>query len=321
MKFNFVIRCSDAELDAYLKLKPEDGAKVFTRGDLNWCLQTYLMLSKYSDLELVCSNKIIPGTINLIHSDQLLELGGEPSDFIVCVRADYPARRWAHFHIVQNKNQLGPDSAFLPHWVQPGLIKRNSNRSGVKSAAYSGQVFNGNLAADESEWQRLLGPHGINFFTLTEGKWHDLSEVDVLIAVRSFDKKPHNTKPPTKLFSAWHAEIPFIGGYDSAFQQVGVPGTDYLLAENPDEVVSNVLRLSRDPELYAQLVKNGVEKAKLYTEETIAKTWENVLKDSVLQRYYRWKKNISFEKARFKVLREMGMREHQLKQVVKSIVK
>ena len=73
-KFNFIIDCSDSEIEKFVDLQPSEAAKVFVRGDLNWCLQTYLILLKRGNLPIQCSNKILPNVINLIHSDQLLKL-------------------------------------------------------------------------------------------------------------------------------------------------------------------------------------------------------------------------------------------------------
>ena len=321
VKYNFVIDCTNSELENYIYLNWEEAAKTFTRGDLNWCLQCYLILLKRNQLKVQCSNSLNQNAINLLHSDQLLKIKGKPNQFIVCIRADYPKRYWAHYHIVQNKTQLTSNTSFVPHWVQPGLVARSPKRQNVLRVAYSGQTFNNNLAGDEEVWKKLLEPHGIEFVTLTAGFWHDLSCIDVLIGIRSFDTKPHDTKPPTKLFSAWHSGIPFIGGYDSAFMQVGIPGEDYLLVKTPEEAVAAVLKLRDDNNLYEKLVRNGLAKAALYNENTIAKTWENILSGPVIKRYEQWKSRPNYERIRFNLLLKAGLLEHQTKQVVKKFLK
>lgn len=317
-RYNFVINCSDYALAEYLRVDPKTAVKVYTRGDLNWCLQTYHILAKRSDLQVQCSNRMEPGVINIIHSDQLLQQIGNPDNFIVCVRADYPGRRWAHYHLVQNKNQLGSNTSYIPHWVQPGLIKRNQHRKGVTRVAYAGEAYNGNLAGTTETWRRLLAPHNIEFVALSGGSWHDLSSIDLLLGIRSFDKQPHNTKPPTKLFGAWHANIPFIGGHDSAFKQVGVPGEDYLLVETADEAMGAIMRLRDDADLYQKLVANGKKKAAFYTEETIAYSWLDTLTGPVTDRFYEWQANPFAEQVRFEALAGMGNLEHTVKQLVKK---
>lgn len=321
IKFNFVIDCTDSALSGYINLNDKEAHKIFVRGDLNWCLQTFHILKRRTNLPVICSNRLLDDCVNIIHSDTLLLLKGNPKKFIVCARADFPKRRWAHYHIVQNKNQVSANTSFIPHWVQPGLIKRNPKRSGVKKVAYAGQILNGNLAGTVDAWKRLFEPYGIEFTTLTEGEWHNLNDIDVLMGIRSFDSNPYYTKPATKLFSAWHAHIPFIGGLDSGFFQVGTPNEDYLIASTPTEAVNAVLKLRDMPDLYNKIVSNGIKKAALYSEETIANAWVDVLCNPVIQRYKKWQLGSIYEQVRYKLLLNLSVRHQKSKQVFKKIYK
>ncbi|MBC8053455.1 MAG: hypothetical protein H7Y13_10365 [Sphingobacteriaceae bacterium] len=319
--YNFVLDCSNEKLAEYLKINEDNAVETFVHGDLNWCLQTYLILSKNTDLPVTCSNRLLKDCINLVHSDTLLTLKGTPEHFIVCVRADYPGRKWSHYHLVQNKRQLKSNTAYIPHWVQPGLIGRDHpQRQGVMRVGYSGQVFNKNFAGSVSDWEKMLAPHGIEFVTLTNGIWHNLKDVDVLIGIRGFNSRPYNTKPPTKLFNAWHAKIPFIGGNDSAYKQVGVPGKDYLVAKTPKQALDAILRLKGDPSLYQNIVENGSKKAEQYTEERIMQVWVEVLTNQILKRYNAWKRHTSFEKLRFPVTQKLGLMQHKSKQIIKRVM-
>ncbi|MBC7914926.1 MAG: hypothetical protein H7Y07_12480 [Pyrinomonadaceae bacterium] len=327
--YNFVINYSDSEISEFTQIKdlsdiaentPKLAAKIFSKGDLAWCLQTFLNLSKTTSLPFKCSNKLSDNCINIIHSDTVLNLEGNSSQFIVCVQADYPRRCWSHYHIVQNKNQVLSDTSYIPHWVQPGLIKRNPDRHEVKRVAYSGQTFNKNLAGSEETWKKMLEPHGIEFITLSNNSWHDLSNIDVLIGIRSFDTNPWNNKPPSKLFNAWHAEIPFIGGHDSAFKQVGTPEQDYLLVKTQEEAVAAILNLQSDNDLYQRIVNNGKKKALSYTAETITKIWEDVLGKEIMNRYELWKNRQKYETLRFSIVRRYGLFEHRSKQIIKKLM-
>lgn len=318
--FNFVLDCTDAALEKYLAITAEDYAGIFTKGDLNWCLQTYHILAKRGSVAVKCSNCLLDNHINLIHSDQLLKVKGSSKQFVVCVRADYPLRPWAQYHVVQNVHQLTSDTSSIPHWVQPGLIKRQADRRGVKRVAYAGAPIKGNMAGSAESWKKMFEPYGIEFVLLPSGSWHDLSTIDVLIGIRSFTTHPYHTKPPTKLFNAWHANIPFVGGYDSAFRQVGVPGEDYLLATTPEEAVSAVLQLRYSPALYADLVKRGQQKALQYSEDTIAAIWEKTLTGPIADRYKNWKRYPVYEQIRFNLLQKVGLGEHTTKQLVKQLL-
>jgi hypothetical protein len=257
--------------------------------------------------------------INVIHSNQLAEIKGTSAYFIVCVQADYPHRGWAHYHFVHNKEQLGFNTSFIPFWVQPGLIPRNPSRNSVKRVAYSGQLWNGNFAGDQNDWAEMFKSVGLEFVTIAEGAWHDLSSVDILIGIRSFDKRTYSNKPATKLVNAWHARIPFIGGNDSAFEQLGTPGKDYLMANNLQEVLACVLQLSNNPGFYDQVVANGAKKAQEINDENVAAMWESALTGPVFSRYVSWKTHRFQEWFRFSTLLRLGISEYRSKIFLKNI--
>jgi glycosyltransferase involved in cell wall biosynthesis len=321
LKYNLFIDGSDKELHQYEYFNIDENIQLIVGAALEWTLQAYLILKQRNTLNVVLSNDFLPNCVNIIHSADLIKFRGTPKDFIVCIKGDYPWRRWAHYHIVQNQNELAENSSLLPLWVQPGLIGRNPQRKGVIRIAYAGQTWNGNLAGSTEAWIKLFEPHGIEFVTLPTGACHDLSDIDVLIGIRSFDTHPYNSKPPSKLINAWHAHIPFIGGYDSAFKQVGIPGQDYLLAKTPDEVLHAVLSLRDNPELYQTLISNGSNKASLYTRDTIAEKWENIFSEPVLQRYKQWTLRSNYEQNRFETLSRFESIKHESKQLLKRIIK
>jgi hypothetical protein len=320
LQYNFILPLPNEKLETYKGLDLDKDAGLIVHARLEWLLQAYLVLKQRNNLSVICSNGFVPGCINIIHSLDLINLKGSSKDFIVCIKGDFPWRRWAHYHIVQNQNELAQNCSYLPLWLQPGLVKRNSERKGVLRVAYAGQTWNGNLAGTAQTWATLFQPHGIEFVTLPTGACHDLSDIDILIGIRSFDTNPYNSKPPSKLINAWHAHIPFIGGHDSAFKQVGTPGKDYLLAKTPNEVLQAVLTLRDNPHLYQSLVNNGIKKSRKFTTESIGADWEKVLQATIATRYEIWKKSKGFEKQRFKVLSSVGTAEHISKSLVKKVL-
>lgn len=324
--FNFLVDLPESELQLcraaaglaeLLEGQPDMLARISSKGDLCWCLQSYLILKPRGAVEVRLSNRLAPDCVNVVHSDHLLNLRGSAADFITCVRADFPRRRWAHYHLVQNRAQLAADTTCLPLWPQPALIGRSEDRDGVMTIAYAGETVNGNLAAGVGAWKRLFARHGLNFVQLPSRAWHDLSAVDVIIGVRSFDKRPHNGKPPSKMLNAWAAGIPFVGGCDSAFAQIGTPGSDYLRVASPEEALDAVLRLRDSPLLYSLLVRNGRRRAMDYTAEAIATQWEQVLLGAVSQRLRRWRAHRLYEGLRFRLALAAGLAEHNGKQVLK----
>lgn len=322
LTYHFVVNCSFSQLQQYECLDPdsEDAAKIFTRGDLEWCLQTYLILKRRKNLNVSCSNTFLDGAINIIHSEQLYYLRGAPNHFIVSVQADYPKRRWAHFHIVQNKSQETVNATMIPLWIQPALMCRDLSRNNVSTVAYAGQTINGNLAGSVEMWKALIKPLGLKFVHLPSGRCYNLREVDVLVAIRSFDNRSYNNKPPSKLINAWHAGIPFIGGADSAYRQVGTPNEDYLVAKTPKELFSALQKLLHNNDLYNILVDNGRKKAASYTKDAIANIWEKALTGPVKQRYLRWKENGNNERYRFSLMLKASILEYRSIRLIKRII-
>jgi hypothetical protein len=133
-----------------------------------------------------------------------------------------------------------------------------------------------------------LKSRGLEFRHLDSDNWNDYSGVDVLLAVRSFDKALHENKPPSKLLNAWHARIPLVAGYDSAFQQVGQPGHDYLRVRTLDEAIDAICLLRDDPDRYRSIVAAGVARASEYTRDRISDAWENLLLGPIAYLYQRW---------------------------------
>lgn len=318
--FNFVVDCEQETLKNLIDtVDTENPWQLVGKTDLEWSLQSYLILAKKTSLPLTCSNKLKRNAINIVHSDQLLKFKGEASHFIVCIQADFPKRSWAHYHLVQNEDQLAKDCSCIIFWLQPGLIKRDANRRGIQKVGYAGQPW-ANFAGTTESWNKLLNKHGIEFELLPKELWHDLRSIDVLIGIRSFDKNTHPRKPPSKLINAWHVQIPFIGGYDSAFSQVGEPGKDYLRVSTHSEAVEAILQLKSDPALFDSIVRNGSAKAQLYTNDTIAEKWEAVLTGPVQERYKEWKKNLLSEKLKFLVKLRFSIIEFEAKQVIKKML-
>ena len=324
---NFVIDEPSSALPRYLAIadmadcmarEPTIAAGVASRGDLCWSFQTYLNLAERTDLAVVCSNGLRDDAVNFVHSDQLARLDSRASAFIVCMRADFPARRWAQLHIVQNRLQSGGGTHHVPLWPQPGIMPRDPDRRKVERIAYVGQTYNGNLAADQATWRRAVEGVGLEFAAPPKERWNDFRSIDVLVGVRSFDGSTYPGKPPSKLINAWHARIPFIGGADSAYEQIGTAGYDYLRAVTLDEVTQAISLLRDDDATYARIVSNGALKAKRYSVEAICDRWTRLIRAEILPRYELWRSRPAYEKIRFHALYRAGRVEKRLRAGARS---
>ncbi len=121
------------------------------------------------------------------------------------------------------------------HWPQPDLIPRDpgARRLGGKMRAFFGAEECIANEMHSEEWAATLRDLGLQWHFVKPEKWHDFSEVDVVVAIRDFvGNHRYGNKPPTKLFNAWRAGVPAILGRESAYHQQWRRSLDYL--EGPD---------------------------------------------------------------------------------------
>jgi len=315
---NFVIQAPRSSLDHLTTIHPGAPAVDWSKPDKHWVLQTYLELAKRGNLNVECSTRPRLGRVNLIHSANLLEISLTPDQFVVCIQADYPRRGWAHYHLVQNELLEDDGASMVYMWPLPNLVPRDPDRTGVETVAFAGELTN--LALSVEWWKRAFARIGIRFTILGPDNYHDVHDIDVLIAVRSFDGRLYPRKPANKLFNAWMAHIPLIASPDSAFRQVGQPGTDYLIAHTPSDVINHVQQLRGDRSMYQTIVRNGVRKASFYTRDRIADRWENILQGPVQQRYQQWRSKPISERVSWYARRITGQAKIDLKLAIRNLV-
>lgn len=276
-----------ADFDALMRDSPAALEAFSLNGDLLWTVQTWCRLrdAGYGGVELAA--RPAPCRINLAKSKVWSRLGRPRGCFAVSIQADYPKVLWAQGHIQQNRDLEGPDNLYQTLWPQAAIIPRDPARRGVRRVGFLGKA-DGNLALGEAEWTAHLARLGLEFVAHPPSRWHDFSDLDIALGIRDFSIRRHPHKPPNKLLNAWIAGVPFIGGSDSAFTQVGSPGRDYLRAMNLAETLTALERLRDDPALYGSLIAAGREKAQAFTTDAILGEWIANLEGPVAQRYRQW---------------------------------
>lgn len=252
-------------------------------GKYSWPLQTFHYLKKIG-MPVQLSYGLDPDCINLAHVNKLRDLARRWDCFAVSLQGDYPRYSLAHYHVVQNMAQAGTNAVFVPFWPQIGQIPRNRERSRVQKVAYQGRICFTDL--DVERLNADLNPSGVQFVALDN--WQDLSEIDVLVGIRHYGKKRYKRKPASKLINAWHAGIPFIAGMDSAYEDMGCPGRDFLQAVSHKDLVQSILELKHDQALYNRLASAGSERAKEYTPANIARMWAELLETRISPAYLAW---------------------------------
>jgi len=257
----------------------------------NWIYQTWEELRDDCDIELVGEMPkagIIVTLANFLHTGFRASAG----QFIVAVVADFVPHPGAQVQVLQNVAHARrfPGGIFMPHWPQLNLMPRDPARGDrLETIAFFGD--RPNIAPElltDAFAERLKKEASVRLEVRGSDCWHDYSDVDVVIAVRSFSVARHLHKPATKLYNAWLAGVPMIGGVDSAFMTEATDGVDYLVARTPDELISHLKLLKSQPVLRQGLVEAGNKRAKAHSREAMKQRWKDLCEKELPERYRKW---------------------------------
>jgi hypothetical protein len=272
--------------------------------NINWIYQTWaLLISSGTPCYAILDTPPAEGIVIAISIAASLSLKMPDVPFFVDVVADATPHPAAHLHIVQNKAYAKriPNSIFIPHWSHPGLIPRDLERGNrFENLCFYGHSKNLARELQTDRWrQRLHQELGIQLHFPAVSQWHDYSQTDCVIAIRDFSRSPHFNRPATKLYNAWLAGVPFIGGRDSAYAADGRPGMDYLVATSAEEVFQHLVHLKEDCSFRSQLVSQGSLSAKEFTREAILERWRTLIEKTIPELARQWEKKTKRQRSFF----------------------
>jgi hypothetical protein len=262
-------------------------------GRYNHTLQTYLRLKSngfkcelvdtFPDEGILIAHKdFLPRTSKLLDTNLLT----------ICIKAERTPHPYAQLHVVQNpfeETLLSPcwNAYYIPFWTQRGLVPRHPERLDTfETVAYFGR--NVNLAPElkSQEWLQQLNNLGLHWYLASEDDlWYDYSNVDVILAIRSFDQQTYDDKPASKLFNAWRAGVPVIAGNDSAFQAEYRSELDFIQVTTLDEAVRALKRLRDDVTLRRAMMKNAAMRAADIHSDVIVRRWRTFLTEVAFPAY------------------------------------
>ncbi len=259
-----------------------------------WIVLTYLHL-KRRHLNVSISDRFTQGAICVASSPDIGIRNYTFSSFLVGCRSDGPKPALSDFAVVQNEANVESETdVLIPHWPQPGLIPRDQRRSRrVENVVFKGAEVNLYKTFRSPEFQQELEHFGVRLLIsgLTENQvveWHDYENADLVLAVRDLTEKDALAKPASKLVNAWRAGVPALLGPEPAFRQLRQSSLDYIEVRTPQDALDAIRKLQQDPNLYQQMVTNGIERAEAFTVDRIAQRWREVLAGPVAQSYTHW---------------------------------
>ncbi len=250
-----------------------------------WIFQTWIFLQR-AGFHATLVHDLPPDGIVICLAGSLPQNFHPPHGlFMADIVSDGLPHPEAHVHIVQNSFHASrlPGAVFMPHWPQPGIIPRDTSRKNTfERIAFFGDEKNLALELRNPQWQKKLqNKTGAILEIRGAERWNDYHNVDAAIAIRDFRGRRQLHKPATKLYNAWLAGVPFVGGADSAYAADGNAGVDYLMARSPDETLNALAALANDPPRRLRLVREGSRAVQFFTPESITKRWQTLLADDL----------------------------------------
>lgn len=209
-----------------------------------------------------------------------------PDVFFVDIAIKQEISPDADVTLVQNRllAQQLPNALFVPHWPQPFLQPRDPERGArFENISFFGLSMHCTKELLSEEWFQLLR-HEVGLFFESPRPyhlWHDYSNIDAVIAIRDFLGRPHLHKPATKLYNAWLAGVPFIGGADAAYAAEGIPGENYLVARSPSDVLAHLNHLKEDLSFRNRVVQRGFEASRRFTKEATLLYWKKLVEETL----------------------------------------
>lgn len=269
----------------------------------SWTLQTFVQL-KRRGLEVHLVPNYIPGNICVTSYEDLAIRDLPFNSYVIACRHDRGRPEICEQRVVQNYlNIVDSTDHFLPHWPQPNLQPRKKKRGTmIKNVVFKGRKRNFATELKNPQFIKQLSSLGFNLLVgLDEAKdgyinWGDYTESDVILAARNCTEYDLSNKPPTKLVNAWLAGSPALLGPEPAYQNLRVSELDYIEIRSPNDVISALVRLRDNPNLYTAMVENGFRRAEEFTPDRIALLWRDLLAGPIREGYEQWLRQSPIQK-------------------------
>ena len=281
-------------------LDPQRDWAVFGTGVHVWILQTFVQLQRVGAPVRLVEKPPSAGTV-VTHADDFNRLLADapcPNDLVIVVaRSDRGPQPLADFTIVQNPADADDDyQFFIPSWLQPGLVPRRSDRgSTIETVGYFGSIKELDPELADASWADALRARGLAWESRTivfggsdqlyqQHRWNDYETIDVVVALRPPEAWAARSKPAAKLQNAWAAGVPAILSPERQYRYLRRSPLDYIEARSAADVLSVIDRLRGDPDLYHQMVRNGLERGREFRSDRLVRRWVEVLWNEIPRR-------------------------------------
>jgi hypothetical protein len=270
-----------------------------------WTLRTYLEMKENFDCRL--TDEIPASGITLFFRGSIsLTQKPNKNQFWVCMVADATWHPYSHVNLFQNKAGITkyPQSYFIRHWYQLGIIKSQSTNSSPKNIYYFGDKAN--LAPEllSDDWNRFVDENEFSFISPHFSEWNNYTDADIVIGIRSFNKgDKFLNKPSSKLINAWRANVVFIGGEDVAYADERETEFDYIDVGSYDDFKTALLKFKIAPTLYQKYRLQSLKCSERFPDNFFSGQWKQVITETIIPLYQQSAKADRFKHYKFLITR------------------
>jgi hypothetical protein len=259
-----------------------DSSYEYRNGPETWTVNTVKHLVD-NNIDISIVNQVPYNSIVVTHNDYVGQLLMKTnSNYIVSIQADRHIDSNSNAVIVQNKSQYWQKIFFhkvyfAKHWPERNILKRIPEK-GRFHLSYFGRTQNIDKYFLSDDWLSFISEKGFKWsINSNKDNWNDFREIDLLIAIRSFDNKSYRSKPPTKLFNSWLAEVPIITNDESAYKFHGNKSKNYFAVKTIEQLKSQILFLYNNQSYYENIIRNIKSRSEEVSIGKISMEWQDIL--------------------------------------------
>lgn len=292
----FFLDVPDTALQAWRALDPDAEPQRLVLGEHYWIVLSWRRL-RDAGLAAALDNRVPDeGVVVFYPGDKRAVLrqhrAGNSRALLVATRSDRNPVGFADVEVVQNAASADCKRRFhLPHWRQPGLIARADARGErVRTILFPGTRQNLHPGFLDAAWAGFLDAHGLQMRCHFDAPgdrvpaYHDLHDIDLMLAVRPSGASLVRNKPAWKLFNAWLAGVPALLGPESGYRELREQPLDFVEVDGPPAAMQAIERLMAEPSLYRAMVENGRRRGRDYDDAATVARWRALFDEVLLPR-------------------------------------